>query len=261
MIIMENIAEKILPIIRSTRNITLPIYGKVEVLAQKDESPHNIVTKIDHEVEQYLKTEFNKIDPMIEFVGEEFGGNRDSKKFWLVDPVDGTMHFVRGMPFCTTMVALIENGEVVFSAIYDFINDTMYHAEKGRGAFENDKRLVVSDRGVNQSIVALEINLAKPGNTEIRNKVRAKSLLIQTICSGYEFVLVATGKIEARICVDPFGKDYDFAPGSLLVSEAGGAVTNIGSNTYDYKNTNLIAGNKALVEDFTKGAGAIFPTM
>jgi myo-inositol-1(or 4)-monophosphatase len=159
------------------------------------------------------------------------------------------------------MVALVEHDEVIFSAIYDFINDIMYHAEKGKGAFENDKRITVSDRPVNQSVVALEINLTKPGNTEIRNNVRAKSPLIQTMCSGYEFVLVATGKIEARICVDPFGKDYDFAPGSLLVSEAGGTVINLGSNIYNYKNTNLIAGSKVLVEDFTQGESAIFRTL
>lgn len=256
---MENISDKILPIIRSTRSITLPLYGKVEVLAQKDESPHNVVTKVDREVEQYLKTEFSKIDPTIEFAGEEFGGSRDFKKLWLVDPVDGTMHFVRGMPFCTTMVALIEDGQVVFSAIYDFINDVMYHAEKGKGAFEDGKRISISSRPVNQSVVALETNQAKSVNVEIRDKVRAKSLLLQTLCSGYEFVLVATGKIEARICVDPFGKDYDFAPGSLLISEAGGVVTNIGTATYDYRNTNLIAGNKNIVDDFTNGPSAIFP--
>lgn len=256
---MENISEKILPIIRSTRNITLPFYGKVEVIAQKDESPYNVVTKVDHEIEKYLKTEFSKIDPSIEFAGEEFGGSRDFKKLWLVDPVDGTMHFVRGIPFCTTMVALIEDGQVVFSAVYDFINDVMYHAEKGKGAFEDGKRISISTRPVTQSVVALEINLAKAVNVEIRNKVRAKSLLLQTICSGYEFVLVATGKIEARICIDPFGKDYDFAPGSLLISEAGGVVTNIGASTYDYRNTNLIAGNKSIVDDFTKGSLAIFP--
>ncbi|MFA5131897.1 MAG: inositol monophosphatase [Candidatus Paceibacterota bacterium] len=256
---MENIAEKVLPIIRSTRSITLPFYGKVEVIAQKDESPHNVVTQLDHDVESYLKTEFNKIDPTIEFAGEEFGGSRDHKKLWLVDPIDGTLHFVRGMPFCTTMVALIEDGQVIFSAIYDFRNDVMYHAEKGKGAFENGKRISISSRPTNQSVVALETNQAKPANVELRNKVREKSLLLQTICSGYEFVLVATGKIEARICYDPFGKDYDFAPGSLLVSEAGGVVVNIGATTYDYRNTNLIAGTPSLVEDFTKGSSAIFP--
>jgi fructose-1,6-bisphosphatase/inositol monophosphatase family enzyme len=255
---MENIAEKILPIIRSTRSITLPFYGKVETVTQKDDNPHNVVTKLDREVEQYLKIEFNKIDPTIEFAGEEFGGSRDHKKLWLVDPIDGTMHFVRGTPFCTTMVSLIEDGQVTFSVIYDFINDVMYHAEKGKGAFEDGKRINISNRSVSQSVVALETNLEKPVNIEIRNKVRARSLMIQTISAGYEFVLVATGKIEARICFDPFGKDYDFAPGSLLVSEAGGIVANIGLTTYDYRNTNLIAGNKSVFENYTSGEAAIF---
>lgn len=169
------------------------------------------------------------------------------------------MHFIRGMPYCTTMVTLIDKGEVIFSAIYDFINDVMYHAEKGLGAFENGRRISVSERPINHSIVALETNQAKPANIEIRNKIRAKSLLIQTISAGYEFVLVATGKIEGRICYDPFGKDYDYAPGSLLVSEAGGTVINIGSTFYDYRNTNLIAGNQNLVKDFTEGPSVIFP--
>ena len=256
---MENNTEKFLSIIRSTRDITLPFYGRAEIMAQKDESPHNVVTRLDHDVERYLKDEFNKIDSTIKFAGEEFGGSRDYKKFWLVDPIDGTMHFVRGVPFCTTMVALIEENQVIFSVIYDFINDIMYHAEKGRGAFENGKKISVSSRTINQSIVALETDQSKDTNVDIRNKVRAKSLLLQTLSSGYDFVLVATGKIEGRICVDPFGKDYDFAPGSLLVSEAGGSVTNIGVTTYDYRNTNFIAGNKNLVEFFTKGSSAIFP--
>lgn len=256
---MKNISEQILPIIRSTRSITRPFYGKAEITNQKDESPHNVVTELDHDVENYLAEEFKRVDSTIEFAGEEFGGSRDKEKLWLVDPIDGTMHFIRGIPFCTTMVALIEKGEVIFSAIYDFRNDIMYHAEKGVGAFENGARISVSSRPVSQSVVALETDQSKPANIEIRNKVRAKSLLLQTISAGYEFVLVATGKIEARICIDPFGKDYDFAPGSLLVSEAGGVVANIGSVSYDYKNTNLIAGSKDVVREFTEGSSAIFP--
>lgn len=256
---METFTEKVLAIIRGTREITLPHYGKVEIIAQKDESPHNVVTRLDQEVETYLKTEFYKLDPSIEFAGEEFGGSRDRKKLWLVDPIDGMMYYVRGIPFCTTMVALIEDEQVIFSAIYDFINDVMYHAEKGRGAFENGTKIEVSGRDIKSSVVALETNLAKPANVEIRNKVRSKSMLLQTISAGYEFVLVATGKIEARICVDPFGKDYDFAPGSLLVTEAGGFVTNIGSTAYNYRNTNLIAANKEIWEEFVKRELPIFP--
>lgn len=72
---MKTIVEQILPIIRSTRSMTLPYYGKAEIVAQKDDSPHNVVTKLDYDVEKYLAEEFRKIDPTIEFVGEEFGGS------------------------------------------------------------------------------------------------------------------------------------------------------------------------------------------
>jgi myo-inositol-1(or 4)-monophosphatase len=251
---MKNITPQILSIIRSTRSITLPFYGKAEIIGQKDNSPSNVVTKLDNEVEQYLKSEFKKVNETIEFAGEEFGGSRDKKKLWLVDPIDGTIHFIRGIPYCTTMVALIEDGQVVFSAIYDFVNDIMYYAEKGKGAFKNEEKLKISDRKVNQSIIGFESS-----DLDMRDKMRERCLLLNHIVAGYEFILVATGKVEGRICYNPFGKDYDYAPGSLLVSEAGGFVANIGSSTYDYRNTNFIAGNKYLFDNLTKGPSAIFP--
>jgi len=251
--------NRTLSIIRSTRTITLPFYGKADTVIQKAEGEHNLVTRLDHEVETYLKAEFEKIDPSIGFVGEEFGGNREASKFWLVDPIDGTLHYIRGLPFCSTMVALIENGQVVFSAIYDFVNDQMYYARKGRGAFREDERIQVSNRPFEKSLISFESNLAIPGNSELRAKLRKKSMHFHTVSAGYEYVLVATGKLEGRICYDAFGKDYDFAPGSLLVSEAGGMVANIGSVKYDYRNTNFIAGNQILFQALTEGPDAIFP--
>ena len=256
---MENLVEKVLPIIRSTREITLPFYGKAESVAEKNGGTLDIVTKLDRDVEQYLREEFRKLDPSIGFVGEEFGGDRTVEKFWLVDPIDGTPHFVRGMPFCTTMVALIDKGEVVFSAVYSFAEDIMYHAEKGKGAFANGKKISVSDRPLTHSVVILETRLEKPANREIRDKLHGKCWLMQIACAGYELALVATGRIEGRIAADGFGKDYDYAPGSLLVQEAGGYVYNLGSDSYDYKNGNFIAGNKHLVEGLTEGLDAIFP--
>ena len=106
--------EDILAIIRSTRSISLPYWGKAEIVKQKSESPTDVVTRLDYEVEQYLAKEFEKLDSSISYVGEEFGGNRESKRFWLVDPIDGTAHFIRGMPFCTTM-ELIECMSITLS--------------------------------------------------------------------------------------------------------------------------------------------------
>lgn len=249
----------VLGVIRSTREKSLPLWGKVEVQSQKSASTTDVVTKVDFEIEEYLTSEFAKIDSSISFVGEEHGGDRSASRHWLVDPIDGTAHFVRGLPFCTTMVALIEEGRVSFSAIYDFVNDVMYHAEHGKGAYRNGELIHVSDRPLGSSYMFYESNLNKGDNLNTYLAFKKNTMVLNTLNAGYEFSLIASGKIEGRVCLDPFGKDYDFAPGSLLVAEAGGIVANIGSKEFDYQNLNFIASNKEVFEGLTTGDGAIFP--
>ena len=251
--------SKILEIVRSTKDITMPGWGNSEVLNQKDESAVSVVTEIDQKVEKYLSTEFKKVFPEIQYVGEEFGGDRDSEKFWLVDPIDGTGHYVRGLPYCTTMVALVENGEVSLGIIYDFVNDIVYHAVKGGGAFADSEPISVSDREIGQSYVCYESDISKSENLEKYLQFRKLCTPVSHVCAGYEHILVATGKIEGRIGCDPFGVDYDFAPGALLIAEAGGVVTNIGSNKYDYSNPNYIAANPAVHKNLTTAPEALFP--
>jgi fructose-1,6-bisphosphatase/inositol monophosphatase family enzyme len=94
---------------------------------------------------------------------------------------------------------------------------------------------------------------------DIFNQLRKQSLLIKTVSSGWEHVMVASGKLDARVCFDPHGKDYDFAPGSLLVREAGGVIANIGSTEYNYRNTNFIAANPIIFKELTEGENALFP--
>lgn len=150
---------------------------------------------------------------------------------------------MRGLPFCTTMLALIEKGEVIFSIVYDFINNDIYWAEKGHGAFKNDTRIHVSDRTLTGSYICVETNTAKDENRIKLAQIDASAGYFHSICAGWEFVMVACGKLDGRVGFDPWGKDYDFALGSLIVSEAGGTVTNAGLTTYDYKNRNHVMAN------------------
>ena len=254
-----NFYDEVLKIVKKTRDISLPKYGLASVDGQKTDSAADVVTQVDVDIENFLKSEFAKLDPTIDFVGEESGGDKSKNKFWLVDPVDGTAHFVRGMPFCTTMVALIENGEVIFSAIYDFVNDVMYHAAKGKGSFKNEEKIQVSNREISSSYLCWNSHIEKKENFEIFQKLQKKSVMIKTVSAGFEFAMIASGKLEGMASFDPHGKDYDFAPGVLLVSEAGGIVKNIGSDKYDFTNLDFIAANPLIYKTLTEGGDVIFP--
>lgn len=240
--------EEIIKAVRSTRDLTLPHFGNVSPKEYKNESPASAVTEIDQQVEQKLKVDLAKIMPEVPFVGEEFGGDRDNGTFWLSDPIDGTGHFIRGIPFSTTMLALIQKGEVIFSIIYDFVNDDVYHAELGKGAYKNEEKISVSDRTLQQAYMFYEYKPTKVGK-EIFDQLNASSIILQTVCCGFQFILLASGKVESFIVYDGYGQDYDFAPGSLLVKEAGGVVRNFKSDSYDYTNLSFIASNQTVYEE------------
>jgi myo-inositol-1(or 4)-monophosphatase len=233
--------DTVLPIVKEIRNIVLPGYGLANIIDEKSANPADVVTNFDIKVEEFLKDKLSKAFPEIGFVGEEHGGDRNAERFWIVDPIDGTGYYIRGLPFCTTMFALIEHGIVTFSVIYDFVADNIYWAEKGKGAYMNDTKIHVSDRDFKHAYLSwatknIKENLNKFMKIDEVGSVRFRA-------GGWEFAMIASGKLDGRATFNPPGKDYDFAPGSLLVSEAGGIVTNIGSSDYDYRNVDFIAGN------------------
>jgi len=237
-----------------------PYYGNVESLSKGDgDSVGGVVTELDRKTEQFLAIELGKFSSDIGFRGEEFGVQSEADTTWLVDPIDGTAHFIRGLPFCTTMVALIENGTVVMSVIHDFVHDDTYWAIRGKGAYRNDEKISVSQRTLGQSLISFETHLEKPENYQKYLEVRKQAGIIATINCGFEFAMIASGKLDGRIGLEPYGMDWDFAPGSLLVSEAGGVATNIGERTYDYQNHDFIITNAAVHAELTSGQNPIFP--
>ncbi len=256
---MSDYQRTVLPIIRQTRAMLMPQYGAVESVEYKSKSGHDVVTALDRDVEAFLKTELEKLYPEVAFVGEEYGGNRDVDRKWLCDPIDGTGLYVRGLQGCTTMLALIENGQVNFGVIYDFVNDIAYHAERGKNAFANATPIRVSTRPFNISYFCYETRARTPDDERRLLSLRKATHLTKFMCAGYEHVLVAEGKVEGRVNFDPYGSDYDYAAGSLLIEEAGGVVANLGKRTYDYRNYNYIAANPAAFNALTEGPDALFP--
>ena len=234
-------------IARSVRSKLMSQYGNIEALSKNDgDVATSVVTELDREIEHIFREKLLDFSVEVGFYGEETGRSGRKDLFWLVDPLDGTNYYIRGLPMCSSMISLIDNGQVVLAVIYDFLEDDVYSAIRGGGAFVNDQLISVSERSLANSLVTFESSLAQPPLLE---HLRGNASLVSYRASGYESILVASGKIEAKIGIEAFGGDWDYAPGSLLVEEAGGVVVNLGQSSYDYRNHSFIMSNKEFYKD------------
>lgn len=204
--------------------------GAVESV--KKANAYDLLTTFDTQVEDRLRTVLHDKYPTVPFVGEESGGDYSASEFWLVDPLDGTIHFTRGLPFSMIMVSLIQDRRPVLSALYNFATGDFFSAYKGGGASLNNAPITVSTKQSSEAVILTEMNLSVNDNIHIFQELDSRFKIIDTCSAGFEFCLVARGALEARVTKDPYGKAYDFAPGALLVSEAGGVVREVSGSEF-----------------------------
>ena len=132
-------------------------FGEVEHLQVSLKGPANFVTAADRKAEEILREELLTARPGYGFLGEEGGRHEGTDKThtWVVDPLDGTSNFVHGIPHFAISIALEREGTVVAGLIYNPANDDLFTAERGKGAFLNDKRLrVAARRRLADSVIA-----------------------------------------------------------------------------------------------------------
>jgi len=225
----------------------LEAHGSIEHRLKDDKS---VVTEMDVLVEKRIHEALHNLDPAIGLAGEETGADLDQPLFWLVDPIDGTESFIRGLPFSTNMIALIYKGEPIMGVIYNFFLDEYFHAVKGGGATMNGHPIRVSDRSLDRAYIILGTKIKNPALIGITDRLRLKVAgMPKAATGGYEFTAMARGAIEGRIVFDTTGKAWDFAPGTLLVKEAGGRVENLHTRTYDYRDTEFVIGNQVVFDE------------
>ncbi|MEA2934111.1 MAG: monophosphatase, partial [Variibacter sp.] len=123
-------------------------FGEVEKLQVSMKGPGNFVTAADHRAEATLKAELSKARPGYSFIGEESGRTEgtDQTHSWIVDPLDGTTNFMHGIPQFAISIALQRESTIVAGVIYNPVLDEIYTAERGKGAFLNDRRIRVAAR-------------------------------------------------------------------------------------------------------------------
>jgi fructose-1,6-bisphosphatase/inositol monophosphatase family enzyme len=178
-----------------------------------------------------------------------------SQMTWVCDPIDGTFHFVSGVPTFTFMLALLKDGDPVLAVIYDPSTDRMYHAVKKSGAFMNDQPIHVNDkfdlstgRSAFPGFSADLLDVAHLHLDAITSGVKTFAFG----CVSYEGLLVATGQTAANIF--PLDTPWDGAALKLIVEEAGGRVTNLRGEDqrYDRPTYGLVVSNGRVHDELVR---------
>jgi len=226
--------------------------GEVEQLQVSLKGPRNFVTAADRRAEAILREELAKARPDYGFLGEEGGAHTGSDKThrWIVDPLDGTTNFLHGIPHFAIAIALERNGTIVAGLVYNPANDEMFIAERGKGAFLNDKRIRVAVRQrLAEAIVACGLPHYGRGDlalarSEIAAAQRTFAGLRRYGAATLDLAWVAAGRLDAYWERDL--SPWDLAAGSILVREAGGFISDLDGGDAILTKGNVVAGNDTM---------------
>ncbi len=216
----------------------------------------NIVTDVDLEVEKntmaLLKSEYPNHGIISEESTEDKG---DSDYTWIIDPVDGTRNYASGIPMFCFAIALVRDEEVLLSNVYDPIKEELFWAQKGMGAFLNGSPIFVSQmETVQSSIIGFDMGYDDERARKALDLIIALWPGMQTIRIMGAAVLglayAACGRLDLYFNHSLF--PWDLASGILLVTEAGGKITNRDGEPISIHSSGAIASNAAIHSDFMR---------
>ena len=198
-------------------------FGEIEKLQVSEKGPSDFVTNSDLKTEKIIIEELSKGRPDYSIISEESGvkNNKDSKNTWIIDPIDGTINFLHGVPHFATSMALKHNNEIVSGLIFDPIKNEMFYAEKNNGAYLNNKRIRVSKKNdMRECLFATSGVIEKKMEFSYRKSGSAALDMAYIACGRYD------GYFQKNLNL------WDVAAGLILVEEAGGIINKIDLNNY-----------------------------
>ncbi|CAK0770482.1 Inositol-1-monophosphatase [uncultured Gammaproteobacteria bacterium] len=227
-------------------------FGEVEQLQVSRKGPADFVSTADLKAEKTLRTELSKARPDFGFLLEEGGTveGRDKSHRWIIDPLDGTTNFLHGLPHWAISIGLERDGEIIAGVIYEPIGDQMFWAERGVGAYLNAQRLRVSERRkLDDSLIAAGAPFkGKPNHGLFLAQLQA--VMAETAgvrrfgSAALDLAYVAAGRYDGFW--ETGLKPWDIAAGLLMVTEAGGFVTEIGGGRNSLGTGSVLATNPHL---------------
>ncbi|MFV8826993.1 inositol monophosphatase family protein [Alkalihalobacterium sp. APHAB7] len=196
-------------------------------------SPDDLVTEMDRKIEQYFLEKIQTHFSNHAFLGEEGISEEEyvnEDTIWIIDPIDGTTNFVHQQYNFAISVAVYHKGEGKIGLIYDVMNDVLYHAVKGQGAYKNDERLeMLTDVDISKAIVGLNarwlLNGDKPYQPILTHLVHKVRGVRSYGSAALEMAYVASGRLDGYISLKL--SPWDFAAALVLLNEVGGCSSTI----------------------------------
>ena len=226
----NELLARIEPVMRKAGDLIMGYFHNGFTVTEKG-SEHEMVTQADVASEQYLMQELTKIMPEADIIAEESGGRPGNRDYcWVIDPLDGTNNFVHHLPYFCISVALTYKGTPIFGAIYQPVLNELSYAFKGGGAFLNGRRIQVSQPAFDHSVIVFGL----PGS---KDEIYKQLLHLVTIIAPQSYAIrhfgavamdlanIAAGRLDGLFFANL--RWWDVAAGMLLVTEAGGIVTDL----------------------------------
>jgi myo-inositol-1(or 4)-monophosphatase len=249
--------------IKAGRSLTRD-FGEIENLQVSRKGPADFVSNADKRAEQIVFDDLKKARPTYAFLMEESGevAGTDGQHRWIIDPLDGTTNFLHGIPMFAVAIALERNQEIVASVIYNPVMDEMFTAEKGGGAWLNDRsRLRVAARKhLADCVVATGIKVTGTDDDsltlrQLAQVAPATAGIRRTGSASTDLAWLAAGRFdgywEGRLA------PWDVAPGQLMVREAGGTMSDYAGQPGSVWNGQVVAGNETIQGQLLKALQAV----
>ena len=243
---------------RASRGL-LRDFGEVENLQVSSKAAGDFVSKADIKAEEIIHDELNDARPNYGWIGEESEEKKgqDTTRRWIVDPLDGTSNFLHGIPHWAISIALEYKKEIIAGVIYDPIKDEMFTAEKGQGAWLNDRRLRVSDR---TKMIEMLFATGLPfGEKEGLSDTLEQLERLMPKCAGVrrqgaaalDLAYVAAGRLDGYW--EKGLKAWDIAAGLIIAKEAGALIEGLSSPLESpLLSGSLICANNLIFKNFAQ---------
>ena len=225
-------------------------FGEVQNLQVSLKGPGDYASQADRKAEKLLREELMKVRPTYGFLGEETEEiiGTDGAHRWIVDPLDGMTNFLHGIPAFAVSIALERNGEIVAAVVLNPATDELFTAERGGGAFVNDRRLRVAARkNLSDAVIGCGVPHLGRGNhgkflIELRHVMGEVAGMRRLGSVSLDLAYVAAGRFDGFWERDLM--PWDLAAGLLLIREAGGYATDLDGGNAMLDTGTVVAGNE-----------------